>query len=103
MERRGNDAGRLVRHGLGAWREGRIFSCRVEFKREVELVIVLRVGRDIGGGTRLFLFLVAALDVSLQRGFAPGLDLALELFGKILNQLDLGRMPFAWIERPEGV
>ena len=72
-----------------------------EIERELELLVVLRVERDVGGGARFFLFLVAALQVALQLRLALGLDLALELIGQILDQIDLGRDPLG-LDRAAG-
>src|SRR5712691_238610 len=84
-------------------REGRIaLDAAQEIERERELLVVLRIWRDVGGRARLLLFLLAVLEMAAQRRLAARLDLALELFGQILNELDIGRDALGLNRAPGG-
>src|SRR3984893_19132270 len=87
---------RLVRNrSLRVWREGRIaLHATQEIERERELLVVLRIRRNVGGGAGQLFLLVAILEMAAQRRLAACLDLTLELVRQILNELDIGRDAF---------
>src|SRR5262249_1826888 len=81
----------LVRHrGLRIRRISRVLlDAADEIERGVERLIVLRIRRGIG--LRAGLLVALGLEVAAQRGLAARVGARLELFGHLLQYLDVGR------------
>ena len=67
----------------------------------MERLIILRIRRDVG--LRAGLLVAFGLEVSAQRSLTARLERALSSSGTSCSTSMSGEMPFAWIERPDGV
>src|SRR6185437_11318727 len=90
---RGWPIGAAQRLGLGAVQE---------LDGRLELRVLGPIRRHIGVGA-LLLLLAAVLQMASERGFAHARDLPLRSSGMFSSTRMSGSMPWAWIERPEGV
>src|SRR5262245_62026688 len=86
-----SDSAPLVRdRRLGVRRVGRVLlDAADEIERGVERLVVLRIRRDIG--LRAGLLVASGLEVAAQRSLASRVGAGLELFGHLLQYLDVGR------------
>jgi hypothetical protein len=68
----------------------------------VQRLVILRIRRDVG--LRAGLLVALGLEVSAQRSLTARVDARLERSsGTSWSTSMSGEMPFAWIERPDGV
>src|SRR6185437_14190563 len=83
--------GSVRNRGLHVGRVGRVLLYPAhEFHRHIELLVVLRIGRDVSRRALLLLLEFRVLEMAAERGLAAGLDLALQVFGQILHEFDIG-------------